>query len=282
MNRTVVAVFSGVTLAGGVLGLLAASRVASWAEIPTEPETEPGAVASKDLAAPPRQPGGVDDYLEPIGTLFEPGEGPTVVTRGRVDAELLVTTVAPQPVYSSALVVVEDSSRVVLVGDRLAGATVEEIRRGSVALRLDDGSTDMLVFGARVPAAPERAQRKPGKNPRIDWSEGITAVDDTRFEVTEDAIGRALEHLGELGKLAKVVPNFADGKVDGFRIFRIRDASPFGSLGLRDNDVLRSVNGQSLEPKTILSTVQALDGEAQLELEVQRGAEIVRLQYEIQ
>jgi general secretion pathway protein C len=282
MNRTVVIVWSGVTLAGSVLGLLAAARVASWMEIPPAPEAEPEIVASRSVVEAPQRAGGVDDYLEPIGALFEASATTAVVTRGRVDAELLVTTVAPQPVYSSALVVVEDTSQVVLVGDRLAGATVEEIRRGSVALRLDDGSTDLLVFGSRAPTGPQRPRREPGGRARIDWSEGITAVDDTHYEVTEDALRRALERLGDLGKLAKVVPNFVDGKVDGFRIFRIRDASPFGSLGLRDNDVLRSVNGQPLDPKTILSTVHALDGEATFALEVQRGAEIVQLQYEIQ
>lgn len=282
MTRREVYSWFGVTLAGGALGLLAATLVARWAEIPRESAPELEVVATRTNLSEAARDDDVDDYQEAIGTLFEAGVATSVVTRGRVDAELLVTTVAPQPVYSSALVVVEDTNRVVLVGDRVAGATVEEIRRGAVELRLDDGSRDLLVFGSREPAQPARPPRKPGGKPRIDWSEGITAVDETHYEVTEDALGRALENLGELSKTAKVVPNFVDGTVSGYRIFRIRSSGPFGSMGLRDNDVLKSVNGQSLEPKTILSTVDSLQGAEQFSLEVQRGDEIVQLEYEVQ
>lgn len=281
MTRREVYTWTAVSLAGGALGLMAAAQLASWLEIPSEPAAAPAAVTSRTNLVSPAPAEDLDDYLEPIGTLFEPGAARQLVTRGRVDAELLVTTVAVQPVYSSALVVVEDSSRVVLVGDRLAGATVEEIRRGSVALRLDDGSTDLLVFGSRESSSPARPRTEPGGPARIDWSEGITALDETHYEVTEDAVGRALARLGELGKMARVVPNFADGEVTGFRIFKIRGASPFGDLGLRDNDVLRSVNGQPLEPASILSTVDALQGERELVLEVQRDGEVVQLQYAI-
>jgi general secretion pathway protein C len=281
MKRTVVVVWSGVAVVGGALGLLAASHLANWVEVPPESDAEPRVVASRPSNRAPTRADDVDDYLEPIGTLFESGSTTTVVSRGRVDAELLVTTVAPQPVYSSALVVVEDSSQVVQVGDRLAGSTVEAIHRGSVALRLDDGSADLLVFGAKEPAPPERTRRKPGGKPRIDWTEGIIAVDETHYEVTEEALGRALEHLGELSKLAKVVPNFANGKIDGFRIFKIRGSGPYGDLGLRDNDVLRTVNGTPLEPASILATVDALQGAQELVLEVQRNGEAVQLQYAI-
>lgn len=281
MTLKQVYVWSGVTLAGAALGLVAAALVARWVEIPPESIPEPEVAAMRTIPPAVARAADLDDYLEPIGTLFESGSTTTVVSRGRVDAELLVTTVAPQPVYSSALVVVEDSSQVVQVGDRLAGSTVEAIHRGSVALRLDDGSADLLVFGAKETAPPERSRRKPGGKPRIDWTEGITAVDETRYEVTEEALGRALEHLGELSKLAKVVPNFADGKIDGFRIFKIRRSGPYGDLGLRDNDVLRTVNGTPLEPASILATVDALQGAQELVLEVQRNGEAVQLQYAI-
>ena len=284
MTRRELASWVGLVLIGAVIGLATAVGVASSLGISGAPpdDSPPSNPAWMPHSAPPG-PASAGDYLQPIGDLLEPGSPVATPRAGRVDAELLVTTVAPQPVYSSALVLVEaDEPRVVVVGDRVAGATVEEIDRGSVSLRLDDGSLAQLEFGQRQPREPTSGGPKPpGGKTRIDWSDGITRVDDTHFEVTEEVLARALANLGPLSKEAKVVPNFADGKLDGFRIFRIRGNGPFGGLGLRDNDVLTSANGRPLEPATILETADALKGEGALELQVTRGGEFVTLHYAI-
>ncbi len=284
MTRRELASWIGMVLIGAVIGLATAVGVANSLGISGAPpdDSPTSGPAWRPHSIPPGS-GSPNDYLEPIGDLLQPAGPVTVARVGRVDAELLVTTVATQPTYSSALVLVgEAQPQVVLVGDRVAGATVEGIDRGSVSLRLDDGSLARLEFGAREPAAARpKESKRPGGKTRIAWNEGITQVDETHYEVTEEALARALENLASLGKEAKVVPNFSDGKIDGFRIFRIRNTGPFDDLGLRNNDVLTSANGQALEPATILETATALQGEGALTLQVQRGGETVALHYEI-
>ncbi len=54
--------------------------------------------------------------------------------------------------------------------------------------------------------------------------------------------------MRELLRLASVVPHWADGDIDGFKLFAIRRSGSLRALGLENNDVVLSLNGFPLAP----------------------------------
>jgi len=224
----------------------------------------------------------VTDYLEPIDDLLGADEHPGGMRDSDLPATLLITTVAQQPVYSTALVAMEpDALRVVAVGDRLADATVGRIERGRVVLVRDTAPPEVLRLGHRSGKAAAKRVEPPRPAGKLDWSEGITHLDETHTEVTRDAIERAMANLDALAKGARVAADFKDGQLRGYRIFRIRNDSAPRHLQLRNNDVITGVNGMPVDPATLLDQVDNLLEEPAIRLEVIRDGQPVLLDYTI-
>lgn len=86
------------------------------------------------------------------------------------------------------------------------------------------------------------------------------AVTDTPPSRVDVAVARAtidtyLLDLPSFLSSALAVPHYRDGKVDGYQIGRITPEGPIAALGLRDGDVIETVNGQ---PVSDLATVLTL------------------------
>ena len=92
----------------------------------------------------------------------------------------------------------------------------------------------------------------------------------------------ALDNLDKMAREARVVPNFADGKTNGFKVFAIRRNSALRNMGLKNNDVLTSVNGFDLSnTEKALEIYSKLQSEKSLSLEVLRDGQPVTLEYDI-
>jgi hypothetical protein len=73
--------------------------------------------------------------------------------------------------------------------------------------------------------------------------QGIRKVAERCFEIKRRSLDLALGNLGLLAKAVRVAPDVRDGKPVGFRVFAIAANGPIALLGLRDDDVLISING---------------------------------------
>jgi hypothetical protein len=72
---------------------------------------------------------------------------------------------------------------------------------------------------------------------------GISKLGEHRYEIKRSALERALGNLGSLSRSVHVAADLRDGKPFGFRLFAIRSDGPIAKLGLRNDDVLVSING---------------------------------------
>jgi hypothetical protein len=72
---------------------------------------------------------------------------------------------------------------------------------------------------------------------------GIRKLGESRYEIDPGTFTLALGNLGILSRWVRVAPDLHDGKSFGFRLFAVKIDGPFAKLGLRDEDVLVSVNG---------------------------------------
>ena len=145
-------------------------------------------------------------------------------------------------------------------------------RRGvTEALLLEDAAASLLKAPvAERPASPTRA-----------GGGGIQAQGNNTFTIDRVTLNEQLRDQ-DLFRQALMVPN-AGG---GFLVRQIQPGSLYEKLGLKVGDVIRGVNGRSINTvDQVLEVYQQLGGVDELtgvQLEVMRAGRIQQLQYTIQ
>ncbi len=203
------------------------------------------------------------------------------------------------------------------------GPAPEKPRTGSLDVRLvatsvGDGSTPFAiieenkkkeqeifelneeVFGqARLVAVLESSVKldRNGKIEILELTEGentgsasgstgeITAVDDnqTEFSIPEAELENALGNLPQLLSQARAVPYFRNGKSIGMRLFAIRRGSMYEKLGLKNGDILKAVNGNSMsDPAQALKLFEQLKNERNIDATLERAGKDVDMRYSIE
>ncbi len=80
----------------------------------------------------------------------------------------------------------------------------------------------------------------------------------------------------------RIVPNFTDEKPDGFKLLSIKRGSLLNRLGLRNGDVVRRINGVSLDdPQKAIEVYQGLEGGQSISVEILRGGREQTLNYDL-
>ena len=111
---------------------------------------------------------------------------------------------------------------------------------------------------------------------------GVRQVSRDRWVMDREEVDDAIAHLPELLTKARVVPNFTDGKPDGFRIFAIREDSLYSKIGLQNGDILRRVNDVEVgNPQNFLAVFEKLKGEENIRIELVRNNKEESFNYDI-
>ena len=84
-------------------------------------------------------------------------------------------------------------------------------------------------------------------------------------------------------KAARVIPHEEDGRVVGVRLYGIRRTSLLGRLGVRNGDMLRTINGFDMtSPDSALEAYTRLRTSDQLTLAVKRQNNDMTIEYRIE
>lgn len=172
-------------------------------------------------------------------------------------------------------------------GARVAGRTVVHVAWDRVWLAGDEGRCQLELHGERKPAAPTPPARpvKPKRRasalpPEI--ASKIQKISETEFNVDRSAIDLVLERQAELMKSARIAPLKKDGQVIGVKMQRIAAGSLLDTLGIKQGDVIRSINGLSLaDPEKALEAYARLRTTDQLKVAVQRGGKDTTIELHI-
>ena len=181
-------------------------------------------------------------------------------------------------------------------GSTVDGSRVLAVQSSSVVVSGSSGACQLLMFdeeeaAARAPAPPTRparAARKPGDARNAGLSEeelddGIEKVTDTRFNIQRSLVDKALANQGSLMKTARVIPHEEDGRVVGVKLYGIRRTSLLGRLGVRNGDMLRTINGFDMtSPDTALEAYSVLRSADKLTLAVKRQNKEMTIEYNIE
>ncbi|MCO4771714.1 MAG: PDZ domain-containing protein [Deltaproteobacteria bacterium] len=223
----------------------------------------------------------------------EPNGDGEVDKASDIAATLIATSVASDAIWSTALVSTENEGvHVYRIDEKLLDATIKEIHRPSSErpahiILLRNGSLEYLEAGGKKKkkstakkVGDDKPKKKTNSRGKRDW--GIEKTGDNEYSVPEDDVKWALDNLDKMSREARVVPNFSDGKTNGFKVFAIRRNSALRKMGLKNNDVLTSVNGFDLSnTEKALEIYGKLQSEKSFSLEVLRNGEPVTIEYGI-
>ncbi|MEK7280410.1 MAG: PDZ domain-containing protein [Nitrospirota bacterium] len=113
---------------------------------------------------------------------------------------------------------------------------------------------------------------------------GLTGnADSGKMMLDKREITGVLENIPKLLTQARLVPNFTQGKADGFRVVSITPDSFYAKIGIKNGDVLQRINGMELrEPDSFFKVFQQLKDESSITLDLIRNNKKETLDYEIQ
>ncbi len=233
---------------------LAIGRLVAPEEVPERPALAEAAIKG-GAAARPRGLS-IDQYLEGImrRNLFDanviatwnpqpvggPGEG---VVKTELHVKLLGTIVARPETLSSALMVDEDKKdlpKAYSIGHKLYDRIVVSIEKDRVGLQKGDGSIEYVTMNDGIVAAVAGDEAGEGM-------EGVSQSGDNKYTVSKDLFDKNINDIESLSKMGRALLHRGpDGEYDGYRLSAIRKGTLPDQLGIKNGDIIQSVNGQPL------------------------------------
>lgn len=196
----------------------------------------------------------------------------------------------------------DPSEKTFRVGDNVFDAGVlKEVSRDSAVISrtgrdftLSIRKEDLPGPSAKVPggaggaanaasAARPVAVREAGKGAKADWSTaGVKKTGENEWAVDQKAVLHALDNIGSVLTDARLTPVASKNGADGFLVNEIKPGGIFETIGLKDGDVLKRVNGFDVtSPEKAIQVLTGLRGESSIDLDVVRGGQKMNFHYEI-
>lgn len=188
-----------------------------------------------------------------------PGEtaGPVVPgeIKSRLPLMLLATMESDDPDYSMATVLDTQSQALsaYIKGDAIRdGVILERVERGRIVFKNGEQAEYIEIGGTpppaaatpKTPAVKTEAKKSPSGIEGMDSS--IKCSDENNCVVDRAFVNKLLANPAALAKEARVVPAIRNGQTKGFKFYGIRPGSLPKALGIKNGDMVTSVNGHEL------------------------------------
>ncbi len=232
-------------------------------------------------------------YLDGIlaRNLFDPSQigvkapeeaGATGEQQTELKVTLMGTIVSQPAAYSAAFIVEEGQSSAWAygIGQKVQGAEIVEILVDRVRLRRN-GEDEWLSMGGKV--EPER--RGSAIQPRTPVEEGgeVEQVSDNEFVLERSMVEEQLNDLESLARMGRALLHRGpDGEYDGYRLSAIRRGSLPDQIGIRNGDIIHSINGIEMNSlEGAMEAYEKLRNESKLDVDVTRRGRTEKLSYSI-
>ena len=160
--------------------------------------------------------------------------------------ELVGTAVASRPTLSYAIVSNRREQDVYQIGEELGDAEIVGIHANRVVLNRH-GRTEQLSLDVDAQGGSGRGRGKAGaRTAVVSDDDNIQVNPDGSYSIDSGFVDDQLQNLAQLFTQVRAVPNFKDGKADGFRLFSIKRGSIFDKIGLKNGDVIHQINEYEL------------------------------------
>jgi general secretion pathway protein C len=252
--------------------------------------------ARGDLTAEPIPEVAIGADGEPVEE-WDPSQPPAKCTS---KLRLVGSVMSPgYPDWSFAAIAGSSGGKTMLYreGSTVDGSRILAVYPSSVVVSSSSGACQLLMFEeedassvsvpavanrpALVPSNPANARNAGLSDAELD--EGIEKISDSKFNIQRSLVDKALANQGSLMRAARVIPHEENGRVVGVKLYGIRRNSLLGRLGVRNGDMLRTINGFSMtSPDTALEAYSVLRTADKLSLAIKRQNNEMTIDYNIE
>lgn len=139
-----------------------------------------------------------------------------------------------------------------------------------------------LDFGGRrvlfkVPATMPAPGAAGQGNPQL-----VTGKAEGRLTIDQRAVTGLFDNMDKVLTDARFTPYIDGGKLNGFQVSEVKPTGVFNLIGLKDGDVVLSINEYKLDsPGKVAQILGGLRGETEIKVDVLRGKQPRTLKYQI-
>jgi general secretion pathway protein C len=157
------------------------------------------------------------------------------------------------------------------IGDSVEGALIKNIYRNKVVLSIN--GKDQILEKEEMPT--QQTETAPPSPIRGVVPPTSGPVSSRTIPLQRDDVEEALSDVQNLLTQASIKPHFNDGEPDGLAITGVKAGSIFRKMGLRNGDIVKSVDGNDIKsPEDLISLYSDLQSEETVSFQIiRRGRE---------
>jgi general secretion pathway protein C len=166
------------------------------------------------------------------------------------------------------------------VGDSIQNATLKLILRSKVVLSVNGNDEVLAMEEIKQGSSPSRVMAGGSRVPRQTGASGIRRQ---RVSLRRNMITEAIEDVSKLMTQVKITPKMGeDGQQEGLSMSNIKPNSIFRRMGLRNGDILKSVDGQEIQSvDDALKLYDSLKSANKVSVQIQRRGTERTIEYNI-
>ncbi|MDD2338385.1 MAG: type II secretion system protein N [Geobacteraceae bacterium] len=150
------------------------------------------------------------------------------------------------------------------------------VRREGVEIQSGDSRIKLLA-PTEVPGETAGVPVSPPQNGSL-----ASKVSPGSYIIDQRALNAALDNIGQAMTDARLLPNSADGKVEGFNVSEVKPGGLFAMVGINNGDTLLSINDFALDsPEKAMQTLVSLKGQNRIKLDLIRDGRPTTFTYDI-
>jgi len=161
------------------------------------------------------------------------------------------------------------------------GGKIVSVTRKQIQIE-KDGKRETLTLSEEEARPRTSGKVLPPAPPPPPGKEEVKRLSANRFLVNREDVAAAVGDINRFMTQARLRPHFEMGKPAGYSVSEIVPGSLMEKLGLKNNDVIKKVNGNAVSrPEEVMQAYAQLQQDSNIELEIDRGGRTEILRYEI-
>ena len=156
------------------------------------------------------------------------------------------------------------------IGDNIQGAVIKSIARKKVVLKVGNGE-EVLTMEESESGEKRTASNIGQAENFAESAPSAAAASERNITIPRKDIEASLKDVNELLTQASIQPHSTDSEQDGLTITGIKAGSIFRKMGLRNGDIIKGVNNDSIKtPEDLINMYNDLKSAPDISLQVTR------------